>query len=94
VDFIYPLKIPVVRKSQLRLILFQPYPFNSIPKYPTQVAALSGTTTPTVNGQAMPVKVNKVDQVVSVDIAKIVKADIKCLNGLIHVIDTVMMPKA
>jgi uncharacterized surface protein with fasciclin (FAS1) repeats len=42
----------------------------------------------------MPVKVNKVDQVVSVDVAKIVKGDIKCLNGLIHVIDTVMMPKA
>lgn len=61
--------------------------------YQMQVAALSGATTPTVNGQAMAVKVNKVDQVISVDIAKIVKADIKCLNGLIHVIDTVMMPK-
>lgn len=57
------------------------------------MAALSGATSPTVNGQAIGIKVNKVDQVITIEGAKVVKGDIKCSNGLIHVIDAVMMPK-
>ena len=59
-----------------------------------QVIGLSGATTPTVNGEALAIKVGKVDQVISVGTAKVVKTDIKCSNGIIHVIDSVMMPKA
>jgi uncharacterized surface protein with fasciclin (FAS1) repeats len=48
-----------------------------------------------VNGQPLGVKVGKVDQVITIgETAKVIKTDIKCSNGLIHVIDTVIMPKA
>ena len=55
---------------------------------------LTGSNTPTVNGQPLGIKVGKVDQVISIETAKVVKTDIKCSNGLIHVIDSVIMPKA
>lgn len=56
---------------------------------------MSGNTFPTVNGQALGVKVGKVDGVITIaEAAKVIKSDIKCSNGLIHVIDTVLMPKA
>jgi uncharacterized surface protein with fasciclin (FAS1) repeats len=34
------------------------------------------------------------DHGVSINGAKITKADINCTNGVIHIIDTVLMPKA
>ena len=45
----------------------------------------------TVNGQAVTVKAGQGSVVVNN--AKVVKADIMCNNGVIHVIDTVMLPK-
>jgi uncharacterized surface protein with fasciclin (FAS1) repeats len=45
----------------------------------------------TVNGQKIHIKVNK--KGVRVGNAKVVKADIEASNGVIHVIDTVVMPK-
>jgi transforming growth factor-beta-induced protein len=45
----------------------------------------------TVNGQSVTISVK--DGVVSIDAAKVVKTDITCSNGVIHVIDTVLMPK-
>ncbi len=45
----------------------------------------------TVNGQSVAVKV--VDGKVKIDTATVVTADIGCTNGVIHVIDTVLMPK-
>jgi uncharacterized surface protein with fasciclin (FAS1) repeats len=45
----------------------------------------------TVNGQEVSVVVN--DGKVLVDGATVVKTDIGCTNGVIHVIDTVIMPK-
>lgn len=40
-----------------------------------------------------PLQVNKVDQVITIEGAKVITPDIKCSNGYIHVIDTVLVPK-
>ena len=45
----------------------------------------------TVNGQSLDVKVT--DGAVTVDNAKVVKTDVAASNGVIHVIDTVVLPK-
>jgi transforming growth factor-beta-induced protein len=45
----------------------------------------------TVNGKEVTVKVSDGD--VMIDNAKVLKTDIKCGNGVIHVIDTVIMPE-
>lgn len=45
----------------------------------------------TVNGQSVKIAVK--DGGVSVDNAKVVKTDIDCTNGVIHVLDTVILPK-
>ena len=44
----------------------------------------------TVNGQSLDVKVT--DGAVTVDNAKVVKTDVAASNGVIHVIDTVLLP--
>ena len=46
----------------------------------------------TVNGQEVTIKVTD-DNEVMIDGAKVIKADIECGNGVIHVIDSVIMPK-
>lgn len=53
-----------------------------------QVVGLKGAKT--LNGQRVDIKV--VDGTVSVDTAKVVTTDIKCDNGVIHVIDSVILP--
>ena len=45
----------------------------------------------TVNGQSITIKVT--DGTVMVDNAKVTKTDIMCSNGVIHVIDTVILPQ-
>ena len=45
----------------------------------------------TINGQSVGVKV--ADGKVHIDNATVVTADIQCTNGVIHVIDSVLMPK-
>lgn len=45
----------------------------------------------TVNGQKISIKV--VDGKVMIDGATVVKADVDCKNGVVHVIDSVIMPK-
>lgn len=50
----------------------------------------NGTTVKTLNGASITVR-NK--HGVSVDSAKVVKTDILCTNGVIHVIDSVILPK-
>jgi uncharacterized surface protein with fasciclin (FAS1) repeats len=49
------------------------------------------TSAKTVQGQEL--KVGAMDGTVSVDGAKVIKADIECTNGVIHVIDSVVLPK-
>ena len=46
----------------------------------------------TANGQALSIRTK--NGTVMIDNAKVVKADIPCSNGVIHVIDTVVLPKA
>ena len=48
------------------------------------------TEAPTVNGQAITVDAK---DGVKVDGANVIKADIRCDNGVIHVIDAVILPK-
>ena len=38
-------------------------------------------------------QVNKMDQVITIEGAKVTTPDVKCSNGYIHVIDTVLVPK-
>jgi uncharacterized surface protein with fasciclin (FAS1) repeats len=49
------------------------------------------TSAKTVNGQSVTITVN--GNVVKIDDATVVKTDIAASNGVIHVIDTVLMPK-
>lgn len=53
--------------------------------------ALDGKEAATVNGQSFKVAVK--DGGVMVDNANVIATDIECSNGVIHVIDTVIMPK-
>lgn len=53
--------------------------------------AVSLDSAETVNGQMF--KISKKNGSVFVDDAKVVKTDIEATNGVIHVIDTVIMPK-
>ena len=48
-------------------------------------------TAKTVNGQEL--TVTATNGLVMVDIARVIKTDIRCTNGVIHVIDTVVLPK-
>ncbi len=49
------------------------------------------TTAKTVNGQSLAIKAK--DGAVTINGAKVTKADIEASNGVIHVVDTVLMPK-
>ena len=44
--------------------------------------------------QGSDVKIKVTDGKVSINDAKVVKADVKCKNGVIHVIDSVILPKS
>jgi uncharacterized surface protein with fasciclin (FAS1) repeats len=57
-----------------------------------QVVTMNGKEAKTVNGQAVKITVN--GSAVTVGSAKVVTTDIKASNGVIHVIDSVMMPAA
>jgi uncharacterized surface protein with fasciclin (FAS1) repeats len=53
--------------------------------------AMTLRTARTVNGQSLTIALK--DGAVMIDNAKVVKADIAASNGVIHVIDTVVLPK-
>ena len=48
----------------------------------------------TVNGASFRIAINLADGSVFVGDAKVIKTDIQCSNGVIHVIDSVLMPEA
>ena len=56
------------------------------------VVKLDGKKVKSVQGSEIAVRV--VDGGVLVNKAKVVKTDIECKNGVIHVIDTVILPPA
>ena len=49
------------------------------------------TTAPSLEGMALPVQVD--DRSVHIGGAKLLSTDIDCANGVVHVIDTVLMPQ-
>lgn len=64
-----------------------------------KVVALDKKGVATLNGQEVKVKVGRQDNVVTLEGAgggesTVTKVDIRAKNGMIHVIDTVLMPKA
>ena len=56
------------------------------------VVKLNGKTVKTVEGSTIKITVD--GDTVMVNKAKVVKTDIPCINGVIHVIDTVIVPPA
>ena len=56
----------------------------------SEVVKLTGATT--LNGQRVAIQVK--DGKVGIDGATVVKADIECSNGVIHVIDAVILPES
>lgn len=75
-------------KEKLKaILLYHVVPGNITAK---QVVKLNGRTVKTLEGRSF--KVNTMDGV-TVDDARVTKTDIQASNGVIHVIDTVLMPK-
>lgn len=66
--------------------------YHVVPKKIKAEAVTKSKQLKTVNGQELKVMVHD-DDTVMVDNAKVTKTDIKCTNGIIHVIDTVVMPQ-
>ncbi len=65
--------------------------YHVVPGKVTAAQVTKMSSAKTVNGQPLTITVN--GGTVIVDNAKVIKADIMCKNGVIHVIDSVMMPK-
>lgn len=65
--------------------------YHVLPKTETAADAMKMTSAKTVNGESLTIKREAGN--LYVDNAKIVKPDIACTNGVIHVVDTVLMPK-
>ncbi|MHC4847089.1 MAG: fasciclin domain-containing protein [Planctomycetota bacterium] len=75
-------------KAMLQAILKYHVVAGAVPA--AKVVGLKGAVT--LQGQRVDIKV--ADKVVSVDGARVVKADIRCTNGIIHVIDKVILPES
>jgi uncharacterized surface protein with fasciclin (FAS1) repeats len=74
-------------KEKLRAILT----YHVVAGKVTAAEAMKLSSAKTLNGQS--VAISTTDGVVMVNNAKVVKADIGASNGVIHVIDTVIMPE-
>ncbi|MBY0312646.1 MAG: fasciclin domain-containing protein [Phycisphaerales bacterium] len=73
-------------KAKLTAILT----YHVVPARVPAADAVKATFAPTVNGQRLDLKLNGSE--LSVDSAKVIKTDIFGSNGVIHVIDTVVLP--
>ena len=58
------------------------------------VVTLNGKTAKTVQGGEFPIMVSGGKVMIGAEKANVVKTDIMCKNGIIHVIDTVILPPA
>ncbi len=81
------LLLPENKSKLVKILTYHVVPGNVSLK---QAVKLDGATT--VNGQRVDIAAGI--EGVSVDAAKIVAADIECDNGVIHIIDSVMLPEA
>ena len=66
--------------------------YHVVPGSVKAAAVKDGLKAKTVQGSEVSFKINGKD--VTIDAAKIVKTDIECSNGVIHVIDSVILPPA
>merc|ERR1712008_549030 len=57
----------------------------------SEVVALAGTDVATVNGATVAIDVMS-GEVILNDVVKVITTDIEACNGIIHVIDTVLIP--
>lgn len=73
-------------KDQLIAILT----YHVVPEEVMAAEVVSMTSAPTVNGEELTIRVD--GQVVFVNDARVVLADIEASNGVIHVVDTVILP--
>ncbi len=73
-------------KDQLIAVLT----YHVVPAKVDARAAFSARTAPTVNGQA--ISVNATLSGIQIDNANVVTTDIQCSNGIVHVIDSVILP--
>ena len=80
---------PENKKKLVALLTYHVIPTKAMA---ADVVKLDGKTVKTVEGS--PIKVEVEGKTVMVDKAKVVKTDIACTNGVIHVIDSVLMPPA
>ena len=69
--------------------LAQVLTYHVVPGRVTAADVVGLTTAPTVNGEELPVSV---DGGVRVDGARVISADIEASNGIIHVVDRVLLP--
>lgn len=59
-----------------------------------RIAERNGQALTSLHGADLPVKVGKVDKALTVSGAKMLQTDIKCKNGVMHVIDSLLVPSA
>ena len=78
-------------KPQNKAKLVKILTYHVIPGKAMAADVVKLTSAKTVQGSDVKIMVN--DGKVMVDGANVVKTDIECANGVIHVIDTVLMPK-
>ena len=74
-------------KEKLKAVLT----YHVVPGRVTADEVVNLSSAPTVNGQ--PLRINAQDGKVSVDNARVVQTDILASNGIIHVIDSVILPE-
>ena len=79
---------PENKDKLVAILTFHVIPSKALAK---DVVKLSGKTVKSVEGS--PIAISVKGGSVYVDKAKVVKTDIACTNGVIHVIDTVILPK-
>jgi len=65
--------------------------YHVVPGKVTAAQAMKLTSAKTVNGESL--NISTEGGTVKINDATVTKADIMCSNGVIHVIDTVLMPK-
>ena len=76
---------PKNKKRLIAVLTYHVVPGNVMAK---KVVKMTGAKT--LNGQCIDIAVN--GRMVKVDDAKVSKTDVACSNGVIHIIDTVMLP--
>lgn len=59
-----------------------------------RIAERNGQALTSLHGADLPVKIGKMDKAVTVGGAKMLQTDIKCKNGVMHVIDSLLTPSA